>query len=175
MKYFFEKYRKILKNAVVRDYESLVKLSKNEKPYCCALVTDSGAMSLFFAMNTKEKLIEKLQKVDNKYSAYYKWAPSEWTYGDHLSETKLVSKSSNVLSKKSEEKETKKEFSNFEEKLYETMTLVLKELVDENIFDNMTVFISISDDSRARNVENYSAKLINSETIYDEFMRRYEV
>lgn len=55
MNNFFEEFKVQLKKAIIEDYKSLLKLSDGEKAYACALVTDSDAMTLFFAMNTIEK------------------------------------------------------------------------------------------------------------------------
>ena len=172
---FFKMFKKELKEAIIGDYLSLKVLFNNETPYCCALVTDSDASTIFFAINTIERYNDKINKVGEKYKAYYKWTPAEWAYGDHLSNQKMVSNVSNILSKKIEEKEVKDNYSNFEISLYECMTEVLKELLEEEkYFKNMIVFISISDDKRAKAVENYSAKIINSENIYNSFIKRYE-
>jgi hypothetical protein len=172
---FFEEFKMLLKNAIVEDYKSLQRFSNKEKPYACALVTDSDASTIFFAMNTIEKLNDKLLNVDEKYKAYYKWTPCEWAYGDDdLSDEKMISKASGILSKKTDEKEVKENFPAFETGLYECMTTVLKELNDEKCFLEMVVFISISDDKRARSVENYSAKLINSESVSNDFVKRFD-
>ena len=174
MKQFFEELKSLLKEAINEDYNSLLKLCGNESPYCCALVTDSDATTLFFAVNTREKFNEKTVKVGEKYQAYYKWTPAEWAYGDQLSDKKMISKVSDVLAEKSEEEEVRNNFLSFETGLYECMTTALKELSEESSFSKMVKFISISDDKRARNVENYSAKLLNSEIVYSDFAKRFE-
>ena len=116
-----------------------------------------------------------LINVEEKYKAYYKWTPAEWAYGDQMSDKKMISKASGILSKKAEDKGVKTNFSAFEIALYENMTKTLKELIEKNkYFAGMTVFISISDDNRARGVENYSAQLLNTEDIYNAFIKRFE-
>lgn len=79
-----------------------------------------------------------------------------------------------------EKRETIKDssFREFEEKFYETMTETLLILRNEGLFghkkDDITVFISISDDERTEMVENYSAGLLNSENVSREFLKRWE-
>ena len=175
-KEFFEEYRTTLKQAIIEDYKSIKKLCNNETPYSCALVTDSDVSTLFFAMNTIEKFNEKILKVGDKYMAYYKWTPDEWAYGDDdLSDKRMVINASKILSNKVNEKEVKENFQLFEMNLFENLTETLKDLIEtEKLFNDMTVFISISDDNRSREVENYSAKLINSEKLYNIFIKRFE-
>jgi len=174
MKNFFEEFGLLLKNAIVEDYASLLRLSGKENPYACALVTDSDASTLFFAMNTVEKFNEKILKVGEKFKAYYKWTPAEWAYGDDDTDKKMVSKASSILSKKSEEQETRNNYPSFETGLYECMTTALEKFKEEKCLSEMVMFISISDDNRARSVENYSAKLLNLESVYNDFVKRFD-
>jgi hypothetical protein len=174
MEKFFEEFGFVLKKAIIEDYKVLLGFCNSEKPYSCALVTDSDASTLFFAMNTEEKLKEKLSTVQDKYKAYYTWTPAEWVYGDQLSDKKCIANVSGILYRKTEGKEIKENMQSFEIGLYETMTSTLKSLINEGYFSGMTVFISISDDNRSRNVENYSAQLLNSEAVYNNFIKRFE-
>lgn len=170
MNNFFEEFKVQLKEAIIEDYKSLLKLSDGEKAYACALVTDSDAITLFFAMNTIEKYSQKLIEVGNEYQSYYKWAPSEWAYGDHLSENKKISQISDILTRQRET--IKDDVSDFEINLYESITSTLKTLINDGYFSNMIVFISISDDERSKSIENYSAKLLNIPEKYNEFLNR---
>jgi hypothetical protein len=56
------------------------------------------------------------------------------------------------------------------------VTSVFLELIQANVFgfdpDEVTYFISISDDDRAEEIENNSAKVLNSKKVYEEFLKR---
>ncbi|MBG9452529.1 hypothetical protein ABE61_00090 [Lysinibacillus sphaericus] len=69
-------------------------------------------------------------------------------------------------------------FDEFEEKLHTTMISVLDIVHNEKVIsqnkDDITVFISMSDDERTEVVENYSARSLNSEKVYKEFLKRFD-
>ena len=50
--------------------------------------------------------------------------------------------------------------------------LALKETLGFD-FNEVVFFVSMSDDERVREIENSSAKILNSESIYDEFINRF--
>lgn len=54
----------------------------------------------------------------------------------------------------------------------------MREFFDEGLFchekDDITMFISISDDDRAEMVENYSAGILNSENVRNNFVKRWD-
>lgn len=56
---------------------------------------------------------------------------------------------------------------------FEAVTSAFKNLTAVNIFgnsaDDITYFISMSDDERTPEIEDYSAKLLNSERVYHAF------
>ena len=60
----------------------------------------------------------------------------------------------------------------------ETVTSVFKELIQSNVFgfepDEVTYFITMSDDNRTKKIENNSAKALNSKKVYKEFLKRYK-
>jgi hypothetical protein len=66
----------------------------------------------------------------------------------------------------------------FFELFFETVTSVFLELIQSGIFgfnpDEVTYFITMSDDDRAEEIENNSAKVLNSEKVYKEFLKRCE-
>ena len=66
------------------------------------------------------------------------------------------------------------EANEFQIELFEAITESLKQLIDEGQFNNMTIFISISDDDRAVGVENYSAEKLCRDDLYEEFINRYK-
>ena len=66
----------------------------------------------------------------------------------------------------------------FTELFFETVTAAFLELIQTNVFgfdpDEVTYFISMSDDDRAEEIENNSAKVLNSEKVYEEFLKRFD-
>ncbi len=185
MKEFFDAFGKRLVKAVRNDFKKLSKNIGDERIYAVCLVTDSNAMTVLLAINTYEKVETKYQKylqgksVQLKGEILYKtvkWIPAEWAYDDSDLEQSEIELVSDYLAEKREAIE-ESNFMQFEEKLYETMTETLLTLQDERWFcskhDDITVFISISDDDRAEMVENYSAGLLNSENIKNKFVSRW--
>jgi hypothetical protein len=58
------------------------------------------------------------------------------------------------------------------------MVAALQLLLDEHFFDDAehtTIFISISDDDDAFQVENESAKKLNPKCSYEKFLKRYDM
>lgn len=58
------------------------------------------------------------------------------------------------------------------------MTETLLTLHNEGVFchekDDISIFISISDDDRAEMIENYSAGLLTSENVMGSFVKRWD-
>ena len=68
------------------------------------------------------------------------------------------------------------EYAQYKSLFFETVTSSFKEIIEKKIFgtndDETTYFISISDGEGIYEIENYSAKLLNSDTIYEQFLNR---
>ncbi|MGA3676116.1 DUF4303 domain-containing protein [Lysinibacillus agricola] len=187
MKEFFDEFGKRMVMAVRSDFKGLSKIIGNERIYAVCLVTDSDAMTVFLAINTYEKMEEKYHKYTQKnwsenlndeilYKTV-KWVPAEWGYDNSDLEQSEIVIVSDYLAEKRESIEDSR-FQEFEEKFYEAMAETLLTLHNEGLFchekDNITVFISISDDERIEMVENYSAGLLNSENVRSKFMKRWD-
>lgn len=186
MEGLFDELEKRLVMAVRNDFKELTKVIGDERIYAVCLVTDSNAMTVFLAINTYEKMEKKYHKYSQgkslniKDEILYKtvkWVPAEWEYDDSDLEQSEIDLVSDYLAEKRETIEDSR-FREFEEKFYETMTETLLILHNEGLFghkkDDITVFISISDDERAEMVENYSAGLLNSENVSSEFLKRWD-
>ena len=67
----------------------------------------------------------------------------------------------------------------FTELFFETVTSTFQELIQSNVFgfnpNEVTYFITMSDDDRAEEIENNSAKVLNTKKVYEEFLKRFEV
>ncbi len=187
MKEFFENLESKIYEAVKNDIKPILKKVGDEKIYAVALVTDSDCITLYLVLNT----YEYMQKTDENYirkfqdswseeiikdiregSRYLtKWIPAEWGYSNGK-ESAFV-KISEALFKKEMDLE---EYGEHQEEFFQTVTSAFKRIVDEKAFgkdsDKITYFISISDDERTPEIENESAKVLNSEGVYQTFLER---
>ena len=159
-------------------FSSLKNAHPNEEFYVCALYTDSGAMTVCPSANSFRGLEEKVSQEDEEDRSpevvqYYKWASSEWVYEAWRSEEfKGVCKSLRESAESSD-------FESFQSKLFLAMTNALLLLKNEDFFQDFNahqspvLFVTITDDDRAEEFENKSARVLNSEQVFDEFMNRY--
>lgn len=65
------------------------------------------------------------------------------------------------------------EYAKHKDLFFETVTCAFKHLIEANVFgensDEITYFISMSDDERIPELQDYSAKPLNSENVYKKF------
>ncbi|MCU0124934.1 DUF4303 domain-containing protein [Pseudomonas vlassakiae] len=163
-------------NSIKRAIEDLHVARPREHFYAFALYTDSSAMTVAFAANSIEALELKLEEDEEERDEsrpYYQWATSEWKYEGWRGD--LFKKASAEL----RESVSRNDIEAFRNKLYSTMTTVLKELRQSDFFHgfavkNPTLFVSVTDDDTAELVENDSAKLLNAPNDYADFIKRYE-
>lgn len=187
---FFEDLSKRIVTAVKKDMERIIKEVGEEKIYSVALVTDSDCITLYLALNTYEymkkrdeqyvKILkgkiaeEKIASVKNGTSSFTKWIPDEWGYSDgNNSELNKISK---LLYEK--EEKNSGEYEKNIDLFFEAVTTAFKQLIEEKTFgkdcEEITYFISMSDDERTSDIEDYSAKLLNSENVCKTFLKRME-
>lgn len=190
MELFFEDLSKRIVTAVKKDMERIIKEVGEEKIYSVALVTDSDCITLYLALNTYEymkkrdeqyvKILkgkiaeEKIASVKNGTSSFTKWIPDEWGYSDgNNSELNKISK---LLYEK--EEKNSGEYEKNIDLFFEAVTTAFKQLIEEKTFgkdcEEITYFISMSDDERTSDIEDYSAKLLNSENVCKTFLKRME-
>lgn len=162
-----------------------------EKIYAVALVTDSDCITLYLALNT----CEYMKKADEEYietmqdelseedikniregsMSLTKWIPDEWGYsdGDHSGLVKI----SELLYAKEEANPA--EYERYKELFFEIVISSFKSVIESKVFgentDQITYFVSMSDDESASEIENHSAKLLNSEKVYKGFLNRMEI
>ena len=189
---FFKGINKKIQKAVKKDFPRIKKMFKNEKPYAVAFVTDSDCVTISLRVNT----YEFLEKTDAKYAEggddyTTKWDSDDWGYSDDWADSGLV-KISDKLSKKmdsiydkidklgsdlTEDQEQKLvEEYQFTKLFLEAVTSAFQELIRSNIFgldsEEVTYFISMTDDEKAVEIENNSANVLNSKKVYEEFLKR---
>lgn len=196
MEDFFSDLKERLVKAIELDFTNIKKMICNEKIYALSLVTDSDTVSLFLAVNTNEFLEKKNDEDDNQddelfaqFAEYFpekfdeldnitydtKWIPAEWGYSNNdLKHSEMAL----IVPKIFEEGSTldTQEFPLFQKLFFECLTSALQKLIKKGVFiDNnqeITIFISISDDERTEEIENFSAEILNSEEIYNKFSKR---
>lgn len=152
-----------IREAVEKDLHEVLSQIGDEHIYTVALVADRYCCSLFLAVNTIEYLENECEEPDDAC----KWHPDEWGYSDgHGSE--LV-KLSRLLWEN---------HNNFPGEAFfiDALITAMKQLKETGIFgertDEITFFVSMSDDEEAENLEDFSAKQLNSFELADEFLNR---
>ncbi len=189
MNTFYKELDNKIQQAVKVEMQNIQRKIGKERIYAVALVTDSDCVTLFLAVNT----YEYLQKRDKKYAkeldlseedlknvkegsvSLTQWIPDEWGYSDGKnSQLNMISE---LLFEHDESEEYDEESYEENQRLFfETVTSAMEHLIAEKVFgeysEEITFFISMSDDERTEEIENYSAKLLNSADIYENFYHR---
>ncbi|MCG8707913.1 DUF4303 domain-containing protein [Brenneria sp. 4F2] len=146
----------------------------DEHFYAFCLYTDSSAMAVSLAANSEEKLKSVLDADSDKSKEnqnYYRWATSEWAYEDFGAD--LFAELSAFL-RKSPERE---HFPVFKNRLIHSLAYALSSVVAEifqNRHDAAVMFVSITDDDEAEDIENSSSEIINTEIAHNLFLTRYD-
>lgn len=152
-----------IKDAVLTDLSDIIERTGDEHIYTVALVTDSNCCSLFLAANTVEYLESENEEPDDRS----KWHPDEWGYSDgHGSElvklSKLLWDNHDTLPN--------------EAFFFSAMISAMKQVKDSGIFggraEEITFFISMSDDEDAENLEDSSAMTLNTPELAAAFLNR---
>ncbi|WP_338638387.1 DUF4303 domain-containing protein [Burkholderia pyrrocinia] len=163
-------------------YRALLAAHPNEHFYAFALFTDGGAMTVVPAANSDEglkRIREKMEVADDDDAPEFTWAPAEWAYESAEAD------SFNPLCKRLADtvlgpnfQEAK--FGEFFRDLQHDMIEALRLLDQEGLFgtgaerEKITLFVSISDDDGAVQLENESAKVLNPPAVFDRFIKRYD-
>lgn len=190
MRKFFDKIQMKLTKAIVSDAKRIMKEIDGEEIYSVALVTDSDGISVFMALNTKEYLeqadeefvemaAEDLSEdAINRYKegtlSFTKWTPDEWGYSD--GDNSKLNKISEMLFKK--ERENSQEYANSKKLFYESVINAFKNAISTKCFgknmEDIIYFITLSDGEEMDEITKYSAKILNSEEKYQNFVDEYE-
>ena len=198
MEAFFKDLEIKIQEAVKSEMPKILKNIGNEKIYAIALVTDHDCITLFLAVNT----YEYMEKTDKKYidSGYLseedikrfkegtgsltKWMASEWGYSDEnysqfndISKL-LYDKEASISEIEYEDYDKEDEaYQKYKSLFFDTVTSAFKHLIEENVFgehsEEITFFVSMTDDDMAMEIENHSAKLLNPKNVYEAFLKRY--
>ena len=150
--------------------------NKNESFYAFILYTDGDCYTVVPAANSLEKYYEKS---GNTEDAWYKWGSAEWAYeawkGDEF--TSICAQLSSFCGELPDN--DMQSFYDFKKNVHACMINALKRLDEEGFFDSIrnqiVLFISSSDDDDDLEIENKSAKILNSSSVYEKFLKRYDI
>jgi Domain of unknown function (DUF4303) len=162
--------------ATTAAFGSLMSEKSDEHFYAFALYTDEYAETISPSANSIERFEAILRDRGGQYPAVYKWGTAEWAYEAWHSELftgiyRDLEKHRKTLP------ESEEGFASYKTSVHECMISALKRM-DENGFfakgrEDITLFISSSDDDDAFDMENQSAKRLNPERVYMPFLKRY--
>lgn len=159
---FYQGLTERIREAAEKDMQKIIALVGNEHIYTVAMVTDSDCVSLFMAVNT----IEYLDKNGGPDSEN-KWIPDEWGYSD--GDNSALANLSTLLWEHSETLPDKAFF-------FDAVISAMKQLKEAGAFgehsEAITFFVSISDDDETENMEDFSAKQLNTTQLTAAFLNR---
>lgn len=191
MEQFFLDLQPAIENAVRHAMEKIRLEIGKERIYSAALVTDSDCVTLFLAVNTEEALArrdesdrtpERLAELREYWSeelvsrvadgsfSLNRYVPDEWDYSDGTdSELDQVSRrlceQEEALSDMDDDA-----YDEFREQFLETVALAFETLRTEGVFGSEIIcFISMSDDDLAAEIEDDSARRLNTSEQYEQF------
>lgn len=188
MELFFKELLNKIEEAMKCDVKEVLKEIGDEKIYAVALVTDSDCITLYLALNTYEYMKkrdgeyiemlkddlseEEIKNIREGTASLTRWTPDEWGYSD--GRNSKLAKISELLYAK--EESNSEEYAKHSAFFFETVTSAFKNLIESKIFgedsEKITYFISMSDDERTPEIEDYSARLLNPENVYKDFLNR---
>lgn len=190
MNSFFKNLQYQIEQAVKKDMKKILKETDNEKIYTVALVTDSDCITLYLAVNTYEFMKKKdkeysidmdlseedIKNLKEGFASLTQWLPDEWGYSDD--DNSELAKISKLLYENSKSEDfDNEEYEENQKLFFKIVTSAFKHLIEEKVFgeysEEITYFISMSDDDRAEEIENNSAKLLNPPSLYETFFNRY--
>lgn len=195
MEPFFLDLQPAIEKAVLHEMEKIRMEIGNEHIYSAALVTDSDCITLFLAVNTEEALArrdeadrtpERLAELRKYWSeelvrqvadgsfSLNRYIPDEWGYSDGT-DSELNQISRQLYDLEASFSDTDDDayddvHEQFQEQFLETVTLVFEALRAEGVFDPETFcFIWMSDDDQTPDIENDSARRLNTPEQYEQF------
>ncbi len=197
MEQFFLGLQTDIKEAVRREMEKIRKEMGKERIYGAALVTDSDCVTLFLAVNTEEALAKRdkadqapkrlamlreywpeelVGRVADGSVSLSRFVPDEWAYSDGT-DSGLNQVSQQLYDQEEALLDADDEIhEKFQEQFLETVTLAFEALRNEGVFEPETVcFISMSDDSQASEIEDASARRLNTAEQYGQFKAWAEI
>ena len=160
-------------------FQSLISEHPEERFYAFALYTDEYAETVEPSANSVEQFEAKVRArdaTDESEVACYQWATAEWAY-ERRNADLFTSVYRDLANHRGTLSSSEADYASYKKSVHECMISALKQM-DENGFfakgrENITLFISSSDDDEAFDMENRSAQRLNPEPIYRSFLERY--
>lgn len=191
MEQFFLDLQPAIENAVRHAMEKIRLEIGKERIYSAALVTDSDCVTLFLAVNTEEALArrdesdrtperlaelreywseELVSRVANGSFSLNRYVPDEWDYSDGT-DSELNQVSRRLCEQEEALSDTDDDaYDEFREQFLETVALAFETLRTEGVFGSEIIcFISMSDDELAMEIEDDSARRLNTSEQYEQF------
>lgn len=191
MEQFFLDLQPAIENAVRHAMEKIRLEIGKERIYSAALVTDSDCVTLFLAVNTEEALArrdesdrtpERLAELREYWSeelvsrvadgsfSLNRYVPDEWDYSDGT-DSELNQVSRRLCEQEEALSDTDDDaYDEFREQFLETVALAFETLRTEGVFGSEIIcFISMSDDDLAAEIEDDSARRLNTSEQYEQF------
>lgn len=191
MEQFFLDLQPAIENAVRHAMEKIRLEIGKERIYSAALVTDSDCVTLFLAVNTEEALArrdesdrtpERLAELREYWSeelvsrvadgsfSLNRYVPDEWDYSDGT-DSELNQVSRRLCEQEEALSDTDDDaYDEFREQFLETVALAFETLRTEGVFGSEIIcFISMSDDELAMEIEDDSARRLNTSEQYEQF------
>jgi hypothetical protein len=154
---------------------------RNEQFYAFVLYTDGDCYTVEAAANSLERhqasLLEaNVNASDVRMVAGHKWHTGEWAYEGYKDE-RFNAIYRNLEDHRATLSDSCEEYAVYKLSVQECMIAALKRLRANGFFANMgesiVVFVSSTDDDEAQELENRSAKQLNSDSVYLSFLDRY--
>lgn len=165
--------------AVRTAFGSLIAEKADEHFYAFALYTDEYAETVMPSANSVERYEANLRdagEIDQLQIACYKWGTAEWAY-EAWGSSAFTQIYRDLAGHRRTMPDTDEAWADYRQSVHECMISALERLHTEGFFaerrDDVTLFISSSDDDDAFEMENESAKRLNSEQVYTPFRVRY--
>ena len=152
--------------------------------YAFALYTDGGLMTIMPAANTEQRLAPKAASTkDAQTRAYYRWAPAEWAYEasglEHFDEAHELLNAPDTQYQGDDDAAADRAFRERGNEVIGSMVEALRQLDAEQFFgtgdarNRVTLFVSVSDDDGALEIETKSAEVLNPPAVAAAFAKRY--
>ncbi|MNJ37255.1 hypothetical protein D3C77_320660 [compost metagenome] len=175
MDIFLTEFERLVREGFLQDLKQILSEVAREKVYACAFGTDSDLVTLFLAVNTEESLARHIADMKSKglcddaeSEIYYRWDCSEFQYGqeshfNHISRFLYATEDT----------------YQYKEEMVNILAKVVKETNNEffaqyeQVKENITFFVSMTDDELAEELENQSVVLMTSPALVPSFLARY--
>ena len=172
----WEKLKSDIAEAATTVFTSLMSQHPSEHFYAFALYTDEDGYTVMPSANSVEQyaaILAKTRAVDPLDRASYQWSTAEWAYEAWGAEA-FTGIYRELEHHRQTRPKTDEAYAEYKRSLHACMTGALARVgLFADRGGDVVLFISSSDDDEAFELENGSAKELNSEAVYRSFLERY--